>query len=101
MPFCIRDRAARQGCRPSGVYCPSNTLWVAQKENVADVADDYAIPLEQLGPCDYATKPENGDLIFFNARKLHAVLPGEGTDRLTISGFIGYRGDKEPLTVWS
>lgn len=66
-----------------------------------NVADDYAIPLEQLGPCDYATKPENGDLIFFNARKLHAVLPGEGTDRLTISGFIGYRGDKEPLTVWS
>ncbi len=62
---------------------------------------DYAIPLEQLGPCDYSAKPENGDLILFNARKLHAVLPGEGVDRLTISGFLGYRGEKEPLTVWS
>lgn len=62
---------------------------------------DYAIPLEHLGPCDYSAKPENGDLILFNARKLHAVLPGEGVDRLTISGFLGYRGEKEPLTVWS
>lgn len=63
--------------------------------------DDYAIPLERLGPPDYAVKPENGDLILFNARKLHAVLPGAGTDRLTISAFLGYRGDAEPLTVWS
>ncbi|WP_068317393.1 2OG-Fe(II) oxygenase [Polycladidibacter hongkongensis] len=62
---------------------------------------DYAIPLDQLRPCDYSAKPENGDLILFNARKLHAVLPGEGKDRLTISAFLGYRGEKEALTVWS
>jgi hypothetical protein len=62
---------------------------------------DYAIPLEQLPPHDVTVKPETGDLILFNARKLHAVLPGEGIDRITISGFLGYRGDKAPLTVWS
>ncbi|WP_375414940.1 2OG-Fe(II) oxygenase [uncultured Bradyrhizobium sp.] len=74
---------------------------ISDAEFLEQRGDDYAIPLDQLGPCDYTTKPENGDLIFFNARKLHAVLPGEGIDRLTISGFLGYRGDKEPLTVWS
>lgn len=62
---------------------------------------DYAIPLELLPPHDFAVKPETGDLILFNARKLHAVLPGAGVDRITISGFLGYRGDKAPLTVWS
>ena len=74
---------------------------ISDEEFLTERGDDYAIPLEQLGSPDFATKPENGDLIFFNARKLHAVLAGEGIDRLTISGFVGYRGNKEPLTVWS
>jgi Rps23 Pro-64 3,4-dihydroxylase Tpa1-like proline 4-hydroxylase len=62
---------------------------------------DYAIPLEELDQPNYSVRPENGDLILFNARKLHAVLTGEGNDRLTISGFIGFRGKQEPLTLWS
>lgn len=74
---------------------------ISDAEFLDQRGDDYAIPLEDLPPCDYSAKPENGDLILFNARKLHAVLPGEGIDRLTISGFLGYRGDREPLTVWS
>jgi hypothetical protein len=34
-------------------------------------------------------------------RKLHAVPAGEGSDRLTISAFLGYRGHTETMTVWS
>jgi hypothetical protein len=52
---------------------------ISDAEFLEQRGDDYAIPIEQLGPCDYVVKPENGDLILFNARKLHAVLPGEGT----------------------
>ena len=61
----------------------------------------YGVPLESLDPPDFTVKPQNGDLILFNARKMHAVLPGNGCDRLTISAFLGYRGDNNRLTVWS
>ena len=61
----------------------------------------YGVPLELLGDPDFKVKPKNGDLILFNARKMHAVLAGKGVDRLTISAFFGYRGDQNPLTVWS
>lgn len=74
---------------------------MSDDEFLAKRGDDYAIPLDRLGPPDYIVKPGNGDLILFNARKLHAVLAGTGTDRLTISAFLGYRGHAEPLTVWS
>lgn len=74
---------------------------ISDEEFIERRGSDYAIQPENLPPCDYSVKPANGDLILFNARKLHAVLPGEGSDRLTISGFLGYRGDREQLTVWS
>ena len=61
----------------------------------------YGMSIEPLGEPDFTVKPENGDLILFNARKLHAVLPGEDKDRLTLSAFFGYRGIDNPLTVWS
>ncbi len=61
----------------------------------------YGVPLELMGKPDFKVKPRNGDLILFNARKMHAVLAGEGCDRLTLSGFLGYRGDDDRLTVWS
>lgn len=63
--------------------------------------DDYGLPVERLGPPDFAVTPEAGDLLIFNSRKLHAVSPGAGQSRLTVSCFIGYRGLSEPLTFWS
>lgn len=61
----------------------------------------YGIPLESLPLPDFKVKPVNGDLILFNARKIHAVMPGSGCDRITLSGFLGNRGRQERLTVWS
>lgn len=61
----------------------------------------YGMDLEPLGEPDVKVVPQTGDLILFNARKLHAVAAGAGSDRLTLSCFVGYRGDGEPLTVWS
>lgn len=74
---------------------------ISDQEFLEKRGDNYAIPLELLKAPDFSIKPNNGDLILFNARKLHAVLPGRGTDRLTLSAFFGYRGDASSLTVWS
>ncbi len=63
--------------------------------------DKYGMDIEPLGSPDIVVKPEVGDLIIFNARKLHAVAAGEGSDRLTLSCFLGYRGLDRPLTFWS
>ncbi len=48
-------------------------------------------------------KPETGDLIIFNPRNLHAIQPSESGDeeRITISSFLAYCGDKKPLKFWS
>lgn len=61
----------------------------------------YGLDLDSLGSPDIVVKPERGDLILFNARKLHAVAPGVGSDRLTLSCFVGYRGAEQALTFWS
>lgn len=61
----------------------------------------YGMDIEPLGTPDIVVKPQVGDLILFNARKLHAVASGQGSDRLTVSCFVGFRGADKPLTVWS
>lgn len=74
---------------------------ISDEEFLERRGQHYGVPLELLEPPDFTVKPQNGDLILFNARKIHAVLAGEGCDRLTISAFLGYRGIDERLTVWS
>ena len=62
---------------------------------------NYGMEIEPLGTPDIVVKPRIGDLIIFNARKLHAVASGSGSDRLTVSSFLGYRGHGQALTFWS
>lgn len=63
--------------------------------------DKYGMDIEPLGVPDIVVKPQMGDLILFNTRKLHAVAPGSGSDCLTLSCHLGFRGDDQPLTFWS
>lgn len=74
---------------------------ISDEEFLTRRGQHYGVPLDLLDSPDFTVKPQNGDLILFNARKMHAVLPGAGCDRLTISAFLGNRGIKERLTVWS
>jgi hypothetical protein len=74
---------------------------ISDEEFLERRGQKYGMDIEPLGEPFLNIKPVNGDLILFNARKLHAVLAGQGVDRLTISAFFGYRGLREPLTVWS
>lgn len=61
----------------------------------------YGIERDKLPLPSITYQPKIGDLILFNAMRLHAVKPTESKSRLTISCFIGYRGVQKPLTYWS
>lgn len=74
---------------------------ISDEEFLRRRGTDYGMQIEPLGRPDLKIQPRHGDLILFNARKLHAVLMGHGADRLTLSAFFGYRGPTAPLTVWS
>lgn len=64
--------------------------------------DSYGIPRHLLPKPTLRIKPAEGDLVLFNSRRVHSVAKVEGVkSRLTISCFIGYRGDAYPLTLWS
>ena len=63
--------------------------------------DSYGISPETLGKPDLEVQPEAGDLILFDANKMHSVTSGKGGKRLSLSCFIGYRGNAQPLTYWS
>ncbi|MCL1126593.1 2OG-Fe(II) oxygenase [Shewanella surugensis] len=63
--------------------------------------DSYGIPPNNLGDPDIVVKPKAGQLIIFNSRKMHSVSAGKNKSRVSLSCFIGYRGEHQPLTYWS
>ncbi|VVO18556.1 2OG-Fe(II) oxygenase [Pseudomonas fluorescens] len=63
--------------------------------------DSYGIDPALLGPPSLEIRPEPGDFIMFNSRRMHSVTPGVSDPRLSLSFFVGYRGNTSPLTYWS
>ena len=62
---------------------------------------DYGLDIARLGQADLSVKPNRGDLLIFNSRKMHAVAPGKEINRLALACFVAYRGMHKPLTFWS
>lgn len=62
---------------------------------------NYGISRDKLPPPTQIISPEVGDLVLFNARRLHAVRECDTSERLSVSCFIGYRSRNKPLTYWS
>lgn len=62
---------------------------------------EYGINIKNLPPPDVVLKPGAGDLLIFDAHKIHAVASPQDNARLALSFFVAYRGDNEPLTYWS
>lgn len=61
----------------------------------------YGVLEEHIGPPDHVISPRQGELILFNARRVHSVRRiVEGT-RQTWSSFIGRTAVDEPLRFWS
>lgn len=65
------------------------------------VPGSYGLRREVLPEPAAKLVPRVGELILFNANKVHAVEPIEEGDRVTWSCFIGYEDDRAPLVIWS
>lgn len=61
----------------------------------------YGMDRSKIPEPDIVYKPKKGDILIFNSRYVHAVAPSYGSQRLTISSFIGYKQDCEELVLWS
>ncbi len=62
---------------------------------------EYYVERSKLVAPFLTIKPEVGELVLFNPTRYHAVTPGKGTKRVSVSCFVGYRGEYCPLTLWS
>jgi hypothetical protein len=64
--------------------------------------ESYGVARSSLPPPDVVLQPRIGQLVIFDASRVHAVRPstGEGK-RITFSGFVGYRGDEQALVAFS
>ena len=65
------------------------------------VPGDYGLDRNKVGLPVVSIVPEPGDLIMFDARRIHAVTRINKGIRIASGAFIGYRGQAEPLTVFS
>ncbi|MFA5960076.1 MAG: hypothetical protein WC785_06125 [Tatlockia sp.] len=61
----------------------------------------YGISRLDLPPPSATYKPNAGELLILNSRKIHAVKNSETERRITLSCFIAYFGNDEPLRYWS
>jgi hypothetical protein len=72
------------------------------REEYERMRDGYGLHRELLAPPDVAIRPQPGDLILFDASRVHAVTPSCGRGvRVTVSGFLGFQGEGLPLKAFS
>ncbi|WP_306031425.1 2OG-Fe(II) oxygenase [Stappia sp. MMSF_3263] len=78
-------------------------LWLSEPTPEQDKIQETSDGLErsELSEPRMVIRPQNGDLVLFNSQLIHCVSPGVGGQRVTMSCFVGYRGDDEPLSYWS
>jgi hypothetical protein len=62
---------------------------------------DYYVDRSKLEEPVITIRPEAGELVLFNPMRYHAVTAGKSAKRVSVSCFIGYRGEYNPLTLWS
>lgn len=79
-------------------------LWAVEMDEHAFRArliNDYAIDEDSIGSTPAIEfVPEQGELVGFNCRGIHAVRRCLGT-RVTVATFTGYRGRHAPVSFWS
>lgn len=63
--------------------------------------NSYGLDEKKLGEPDFIFSPKVGDLWIFRASELHQVVETGDGRRVTQSCFLGFRGEKEHLIVWS
>ncbi len=71
-----------------------------KKEYLKLAEGSYGIKKSKLPKPKLIIKPKIGEIILFNPQNLHCIAKSSNK-RITASCFIGYRGNKYPLTYWS
>lgn len=69
--------------------------------NCHQLPNSYGIDRRKIPSSAAVIYPEQGELIIFDARRIHAVQKIEEGVRLTSSCFIAYRGVTQPLAIYS
>jgi putative hemolysin len=81
-------------------------LWAREIESQSEYENckspgSYGLDRHRIGSWDAVISPMVGELIVFNARRIHAVRRIAGGLRCSQSFFIGYRGSDQPLSLFS
>jgi len=81
-------------------------LWgreIEDRKEYAETQDpgDYGLRRDLIGEPDAMLRPQIGELIMFNARRIHGVREVKRGVRFSQSFFIGYRGSDYPLSLFS
>jgi len=63
--------------------------------------DELHFDQNKLPPSKVLYRPCAGDLVLFDSGRVHAVRPSRQGPRMSMSCFVGYRGQNMPLTYWS
>ena len=71
-----------------------------KEEYSKEAGESYGISKEKIKPPVVTITPKVGELIIFNPRNLHCILPGDSA-RMSQSCFLGFSGDDNPMTYWS
>jgi hypothetical protein len=81
-----------------------NSPWSWTRGHEGEIAENYPLAREQVAGAETFTfKPREGEVIIFNSRNPHEVIPVEnagGKDRIAMATFIG-RMPEGDLRLWS
>jgi hypothetical protein len=73
----------------------------SEQDYLAEKRADYGIDRSSLGPPLMSIAPGQGDLILFDAARLHGVRRVERGSRVTAACFLGVRSEAHPLVVFA
>lgn len=76
-------------------------LWTDEGEYDARRRTDYGLDRDKLGEPHWSCAPGQGDLLMFDAARVHGVRRVEGGSRVTAACFVGVRGSGEPLVLFA
>ena len=81
-----------------------NSPWTWTRRQEGEIAENYPLARDQVeGAEPFTFKPCEGEVIIFNSRNPHEVIPvtaGKGKDRISMATFIG-RMPTGDLRLWS
>lgn len=72
-----------------------------ERSYAADRRADYGLDSDRLGTPLWSCRPEQGDLLMFDAARVHGVRRVGQGERVTAACFVGVRAPAEPLVLFA